>query len=275
MNASAIDLKETSKNIRKDILRTIHTCGDGHPGAALSVADILAVLYFGVLAIDPSDPRRADRDRFILSKGHAYTGLYVALAHRGYFPREHLRTMRQINSTLQGHPDMTKTRGVDFTSGSLGHGLSAGVGMALGARMDDRRFRVYVLIGDGESQEGLIWEAAMAAGHYRLDNLCCILDCNNYQQGGMIRDIMSLEPLRAKWEAFNWHVEEVDGHDHNALQAAFARLKGIRGKPGLMIAHTVKGKGVSFIENNKAWHKRVPTSQELELALEELDKAGA
>jgi transketolase len=265
----SLELIEISKNIRKSIISTINRCGDGHPAPSLSVADILNVLYFDVLNINPEKPEWEDRDRLVLSKGHAYTGLYVVLAKRGYFSEDVLCTLRHINSILQGHPDMKKTPGVDFTSGSLGHGLSAGVGMALGAKIDKKAFNVYIIIGDGESQEGLIWEGAMAAGNYKLDNLTCILDYNKNQQGGKVRDIMDIEPLKEKWEAFKWNVVEVDGHDIEKLRETFENLKQVKGKPKLVIANMVKGKGVSFMENNNSWHKRVPTDEEVGKALKE------
>jgi transketolase len=274
MKYTTEELVKISKNIRKNIVSTINKCGDGHPAPALSVTDILTVLYFDILNINPGEPEWEDRDRLILSKGHAYTALYSVLAERDYFPKDILCTLRQINSVLQGHPDMRKTPGVDFTSGSLGHGLSAGVGMALSAKMDRRSFNVYVIIGDGESQEGLIWEAAMAAGNYGLDNLICILDYNKNQQGGKVKDIMDLEPVKEKWESFKWHVENVDGHDIGQLRETFNNLKFIKGKPKLVIANTIKGKGISFMENNNAWHKRVPTEEEVKLAFLELDQEG-
>jgi transketolase len=266
------ELIEISKNIRKSVVSTINKCGDGHPAPALSVADIFTVLYFDTLNINPKDPEWEDRDRLILSKGHAYTALYAVLAERGYFSKDILCTLRSINSVLQGHPDMKKTPGVDFTSGSLGHGLSAGVGMALGAKIDNKPFNVYVIIGDGESQEGLIWEGAMAAGNYGLDNLICILDYNKNQQGGKVKDIMDLEPVKEKWESFKWHVQEINGHDVESLKQTFDNFKSIKGKPKFVIANTIKGKGISFIENNNAWHKRIPTEEELEKALKELQK---
>lgn len=265
-----VDLREMARQIRCDIVRTVHQAGSGHPGAALSAVEIATALYFRVLNIDPADPNRRDRDRFILSKGHACPVYYAALARRGFFPVEELATLRRTGSRLQGHPDMNKTPGVDMTSGSLGAGLSCGVGMALAARMDGLPCRIYVVMGDGETQEGAVWEAAMAAAHYRLDNLVAVIDNNRLQLDGYTCDVMDISPIAEKWASFRWNVIEVDGHDIDALLEAFGSAARTRNAPTVVIANTVKGKGVSFMEGVCDWHGRWPTEEETRLALAEL-----
>ena len=271
--APSLSLEEmaaTAKKLRRHVITMIGKAGSGHPGGSLSAAEIVTALYFKVLRHDPANPRWAERDRFILSKGHAAPILYAALAERGYFPGEELATLRTLGSCLQGHCDMTATRGVEMSSGSLGQGLSFGIGIALAGRLDARDYRVYVLLGDGECDEGQVWEAAMASAHFKLDNLVAIVDHNELQIDGWNRDVMNLEPLPEKWKAFGWHTIEINGHDLSQLIAAFDEAKRVRGKPTAIIAHTIKGKGVSFMENNVDFHGKAPTPAEMEKALEEL-----
>jgi transketolase len=264
------EMAATAKKLRRHVITMIGKAGSGHPGGSLSAAEIVTTLYFKVLRHDPANPRWAERDRFILSKGHAAPILYAALAERGYFPGEELATLRTLGSCLQGHCDMTATRGVEMSSGSLGQGLSFGIGIALAGRLDARDYRVYVLLGDGECDEGQVWEAAMASAHFKLDNLVAIVDHNELQIDGWNRDVMNLEPLPEKWKAFGWHTIEVNGHDLSQLIAAFDEAKRVKGKPTAIIAHTIKGKGVSFMENNVDFHGKAPTPAEIEKALEEL-----
>jgi transketolase len=266
-------LRRKANQIRQESIRMIAAAGTGHPGGALSEADILAALYFHTLRIDPQNPHWPDRDRFILSKGHACAGLYAALALRGYFPLETLSTFRQFGSILQGHPDMTKTPGVDMTAGPLGNGLGAGAGMALGARITRRTFRVFVLIGDGDSQEGCTWEAAMLAGFQKLSNLICILDYNHSQVDGSTYEILSLDPVMEKWQSFNWAVRAIDGHDMEQILDALFWAVEPRQSPSLIIAHTIKGKGVSFMEDQSKWHGKAPNKEQAEQALTELLQA--
>ena len=264
-------LREKAREIRKDIVRTVGAAKSGHPGGALSAADIVAALYFHVMRHNPKDPKWPDRDRFVLSKGHACAVLYAALAESGYFPKEELMTFRKLNSRLQGHPDMNKTPGVEFSTGSLGHGLAAANGMAMAGKLDNKSYRVFVMIGDGESQEGTIWEAAMAAAHYKLDNLTAILDHNGLQIDGPNAEVMGVAPLADKWRAFGWNVVDIDGHDFQQILAALAPESGVPGKPTVIIARTTKGKGVSFMENAVDWHGKAPKPEEVEQALAELD----
>ena len=266
-------LEPIARQIRCDIVKMVHEAGSGHPGAALSCVEIVTALYFRVMRIDPANPRWHERDRFILSKGHACPVHYAALARRGYFPVETLGTLRRIDSILQGHPDMNKTPGVDMTAGSLGNGLSCGVGMALAAKMDKLPSRVYVLLGDGELQEGQVWEAAMTAAHYKLDNLVAIVDSNGLQLDGCVCDVMNIEPLAEKWHAFGWNVITCDGHDFDELTGAFGCSLKCNGKPTVIIADTTKGKGVSFMEDQCDWHGRWPTDEETDRALCELGDA--
>jgi len=244
--------------------------GSGHPGGSLSAADIVTTLYFKILRHNPKNPRWKDRDRFILSKGHAAPILYAALAENGYFPLEELSTLRRPGSCLQGHCDMTATPGIEMSSGSLGQGLSFGIGIALAGRLDARDYRVYVLLGDGECDEGQVWEAAMASAHFKLDNMVAIIDHNEQQIDGWNYEVMNLEPLAEKWKSFGWHTIEVDGHDFTQLLSALEKAKQIKGKPTAIIAKTVKGKGVSFMERNIDFHGKAPTSEEVKKALEEL-----
>lgn len=259
-------LKKQAEQIRRDIIEMVSEAGSGHPGGALSAVEMVTALYFHVMNVRPKEPDWEARDRFILSKGHACPVLYAALARRGYFSENHLSTLRKYQSILQGHPDMRKTPGVDMTAGSLGNGLSIGTGMALSAKMNHQDYRTYVLLGDGEIQEGMVWEAAMAAGHHRLDNLVAMVDCNGLQINGWVNDIMSLEPLADKWNAFGWGVIEVWGHDFTELLNAFHRAK-VMQRPAVILAHTVKGKGVSFMEDNKDWHGKAPNEEERRTAL--------
>lgn len=245
--------------------------GSGHPGGSLSAVEIITALYFRVLRHKPSDPCWAERDRFILSKGHAAPVLYAALAECGYFPIEELATLRQFGSRLQGHADCTVTPGVEMSSGSLGQGLSFGAGVALGARLDAQAYRIYVLLGDGECDEGQVWEAAMAAAHFKLENLTAIVDNNGLQIDGWNREVMNIEPLNKKWQAFGWNVLEVDGHNLSHLACAFEQARAVKEQPTVVIAHTVKGKGVSFMENNVDFHGKAPTPAEVKLALQELE----
>jgi len=263
-------LKAKANEIRQDIIRMLGAAGSGHPGGSLSAADIVTALYFKFLRIDPKNTKKPDRDRFILSKGHAAPVLYAALAQRGFFPREELLTLRKLGSRLQGHPDMKKVPGVDMSTGSLGQGLSAANGMALAGRLDGRDYRVYVLLGDGENQEGQVWEAAMASAHYRLDNLTAFLDHNRLQIDGPIEEVMSPEPLAEKWRAFGWDVQVIDGHDMAQILEAVEKAQLVRGRPQMIVAETVKGKGVSFMENQAGWHGSAPKPEEAEKALAEL-----
>ncbi|NMB42395.1 MAG: transketolase [Firmicutes bacterium] len=266
------ELKLKAKKLRKDVISMIYRAASGHPGGALSALDILIVLYYTVMNIDPKNYLDIERDRLVLSKGHACPALYAVLADRGFFPSDWLDFLRKIDSPLQGHPDMRRIPGIEMSTGSLGQGLSAANGMALAARLDGSRRRVYVILGDGEIQEGQVWEAAMTAAHYRLDNLTAFLDYNGLQIDGWIRDVKSLEPLAEKWRAFGWHVLEVDGHDYTSLLEIIDRAHFHKGAPTMIIAHTVKGKGISFMENQADWHGRAPNKEEYVQALAELEK---
>jgi len=259
-----------AKVIREHIIKMTCAAGSGHPGGSLSAADIVTALYFHELRLDPSRPDWSDRDRFVLSKGHAAPVLYAALAERGFFPVEELMTLRKLGSRLQGHPDMRKVPGVEMSTGSLGQGLSAANGMAIAAKLNKQDYRVYALLGDGEIQEGQIWEAAMAASHYKLDNVTAFLDHNGFQIDGPVREVMSPEPVADKWRAFGWHVVEIDGHDIKQILDALEEAKTIKGKPTMIVAETVKGKGVSFMENQVGWHGVAPKPDEMEKALAEL-----
>ena len=262
-------LKRTALEVRKDVVRMIGVARSGYVSSSLSVVDILVYLYWRFLNISPEEPRMRDRDRLILSKGHACSSLYAVLANRGFFDREELWNFRRLGSMLQGHPDR-HTPGVEVCSGSLGQGLSVALGMSLAARIDKKDYRVYVLMGDGEIQEGNIWEAAMASSHYKCDNLCAILDYNGFQVDGATNDIMNLEPVAKKWQAFGWHTIEIDGHNMQQILLAYDEAKRIKGKPTIIVARTVKGKGVSFMENTVEFHGRAPTVDETEKALKEL-----
>jgi transketolase len=267
---SVPELEKMARQLRRHVITMTATAGSGHPGGSLSAADIVTALYFKVMRHDPKNPQWPDRDRFILSKGHAAPILYAALAECGYFPVEELSTLRKLGSRLQGHTDRTLTPGVEMSAGSLGQGLSFGIGVALAARLDKRDYHVYVLLGDGECEEGQIWEAAMSAPHFQMDNLTAIIDHNGLQLDGRCCDIMGLESLADKWRAFNWHVIEIDGHDMSQIVQALKEARKIKQKPTVIIAHTVKGKGVSFMENNVDFHGKAPTPQEAEIALKEL-----
>jgi transketolase len=266
-------LESKANDIRKDVIRMVCAAKAGHPGGSLSAADIVTALYFFAMKIDPANPRWEDRDRFILSKGHSCPVLYAALAERGYFALGQLDTLRRFGSMLQGHPDMNKTPGVDMTTGSLGNGLSIGVGMALAAKWKKKDYKVYVMLGDGESQEGMVWEAAMAAANFGLGNLVAIVDYNGLQINGWVNDIMKLDSLPDKWRAFNWSVMEIDGHDMREILGAFQRAEKMRG-PVAIIAHTVKGKGVSFMENVCEWHGKAPSDEQAASAIAELSTRG-
>ena len=269
-----LELQKMANEVRKSIVTAVHSAKAGHPGGSLSAADIFTFLYFEELNIDPKNPKMEKRDRFVLSKGHTAPGLYSALAHRGYFPVEDLKTLRKLGSYLQGHPCMQHIPGVDMSSGSLGQGFSAAVGMALSAKMDQKDYRTYALIGDGELQEGQIWEAAMFAGHRKLDNLVAIVDNNGLQIDGCIEDVCSPYPIDKKFEAFNFHVIHADGHDFDSIRAAFEEAKTVKGMPTAIIAHTSKGKGVSFMENQACWHGTAPNDEQYAQAMEDLKKAG-
>jgi transketolase len=267
---SVEELEKMAVIIRCDIIDMICTAAAGHPGGSLSAADVVTALYFRIMRLDPENPDWPDRDRFILSKGHACPVWYAALAERGYFDKSHLKTLRQMGSILQGHPDMLKTPGIDMTAGSLGHGLPAGLGMALSGKLQQKDYHVFVIIGDGESQEGSIWEASMAAPNFKLDNLTAILDYNHLQNDYSVDDIMPIHPPVDKWQAFGWHVIDIDGHDMAQVVAALEEAKSHKGKPTMIVANTVKGKGVSYMENVCEWHGRAPCQEEADQALEEL-----
>jgi transketolase len=267
---SISELEGIARKLRRHVINMIATAGSGHPGGSLSAADIITSLYFDIMKHDPADPHWPDRDRFILSKGHAAPILYAALAESGYFPLDWLTTLRKTGTCLQGHTDSLLTPGVDVSAGSLGQGLSIGIGMALAARLDNKDYRTYVLLGDGECDEGQVWEAAMFAPNYKLDNLIAIVDFNTLQLGGFTRDIMNLEPFIAKWAAFKWEVIEINGHDMQQIIDALRQAMTVKGKPTVIIAHTIKGKGVSFMENNVDFHGKAPNKSETEIALKEL-----
>ena len=269
-----LKLMKTANEVRKGIVTSVHSAKAGHPGGSLSAADLFTYLYFEELNVDPKDPKKADRDRFVLSKGHTAPGLYAALAEKGFFPKEDLITLRHTGSYLQGHPDMKCIPGVDMSSGSLGQGVSAAVGMAIAAKISGDDYRVYTLLGDGEIQEGQVWEAAMLASHHKLDNLLVIVDNNNLQIDGEITKVNSPYPIDKKFEAFNFHVINIDGNDFDQIDAAFKEAKSVKGRPTVIIAKTVKGKGVSFMENQAGWHGKAPNDEEFKIAMVDLEKAG-
>ena len=269
-----LKLMKTANEVRKGIVTSVHSAKAGHPGGSLSAADLFTYLYFEELNVDPKDPKKADRDRFVLSKGHTAPGLYAALAEKGFFPKEDLITLRHTGSCLQGHPDMKCIPGVDMSSGSLGQGVSAAVGMAIAAKISGDDYRVYTLLGDGEIQEGQVWEAAMLASHHKLDNLLVIVDNNNLQIDGEITKVNSPYPIDKKFEAFNFHVINIDGNDFDQIDAAFKEAKSVKGRPTVIIAKTVKGKGVSFMENQAGWHGKAPNDEEFKIAMADLEKAG-
>ena len=269
-----LELQKMAVEVRKGIVTGVHAAKAGHPGGSLSAADVFTYLYFEEMNIDPKNPKDPKRDRFVLSKGHTAPGLYSALAHRGFFPVEDLKTLRHIGSHLQGHPCLQHTPGIDMSSGSLGQGISVAVGMALSAKLSDESYRVYTLLGDGEIQEGQVWEAAMFAGARNLDNLCVIVDNNGLQIDGAVEDVCSPYPIDKKFEAFNFHVINVaDGNDMNQLKAAFDEAKTVKGQPTAIVMKTVKGKGVSFMENKAGWHGKAPNDEEYEIAMADLEKA--
>ena len=269
-----LELMKTANEIRKGIVTALHSAKAGHPGGSLSATEIFTYLYFEEMNVDPKDPKKADRDRFVLSKGHTAPGLYSTLAQKGFFPKEDLVTLRHTGSYLQGHPDMKHIPGVDMSSGSLGQGISAAVGMAIAGKLDNADYRVYTLLGDGEIQEGQVWEASMLAAHRKLDNLVVIVDNNNLQIDGEITEVNSPYPIDKKFEAFNFHVINIDGNDFDQIDAAFKEAKTVKGQPTAIIAKTVKGKGVSFMENQVGWHGKAPNDEEYKVAMEELEKAG-
>lgn len=263
-------LNETALEIRRSIIRSVYAAGSGHPGGSLSAVEIMTALYFEKMKIDPKNPKWEERDRFILSKGHAAPVLYAALAEKGFFPKEELLKLRHVDAMLQGHPDMKGTPGVEMSTGSLGQGFSTSIGMALGAKLDQRSNRIYVLLGDGEVQEGIVWEAAMAAAHYQLDNLTAFMDYNGLQIDGNTDEVMNINPITDKWKSFGWNVVAIDGHDYDQIFDALEKAESTKNQPTVIIAKTVKGKGVSFMENQAGWHGNAPKKEEAEKALEEL-----
>lgn len=270
-----LELQKKAVEVRKGIVTGVYNAKSGHPGGSLSAADLFTYLYFEEMNVDPKNPEDENRDRFVLSKGHTAPGYYAALALKGFFPIEDLKTLRHVGSYLQGHPDKKHTPGVDMSSGSLGQGLSVAVGMALAAKMQGRDYRTYCLCGDGEIQEGQIWEAAMFAGHRKLDNLCVIVDNNNLQIDGTVEDVCSPYPIDEKFKAFNFHVININGNDFDEIDKAFAEARAHKGEPTAIIAHTVKGKGVSFMEDKAGWHGKAPNEEEYKIAMEELEKEAA
>jgi len=264
------DLKALARDMRVDIIRMIEAAGSGHPGGSLSVIDLLTVLYWKFLKHDPKRPDWPDRDRLVLSKGHACPALYAVMAARGYFPKELLKTLRKLGSPLQGHPDRLRLPGIEFSSGSLGQGLSVGIGMAFAAKLDQKSWKSYVILGDGEMQEGQVWESFMAAPKFKLDNLIAIVDHNGGQIDGQVRDVMDLEPLGDKLKSFNWDVQTIDGHDYGAIEKALANAQKAGGVPHAIIAKTIKGKGVSFMEGNIAWHGNAPKKEDADKAVQEI-----
>ena len=271
---NTLELQKQAVEVRKGIIEGVHSAKAGHPGGSLSAADIFTYLYFEEMNIDPKNPKDENRDRFVLSKGHTAPGLYSALAHRGYFPVEDLLTLRHTGSYLQGHPDMKHIPGVDMSSGSLGQGLSAAAGMALAGKLQNKDYRVYSLLGDGEIQEGQIWEAAMFSGFRKLDNLCVIVDNNNLQIDGAVDEVCSPYPIDEKFKAFNFHTIVINGNDFDQIRAAFEEARNTKGQPTAIIAKTIKGKGVSYMENAVGWHGKAPNDEEYQIAMEELEKAG-
>ena len=270
-----LELQKKAVEVRKGIVTGVYNAKSGHPGGSLSAADLFTYLYFEEMNVDPKNPEDENRDRFVLSKGHTAPGYYAALALKGFFPIEDLKTLRHVGSYLQGHPDKKHTPGVDMSSGSLGQGLSVAVGMALAAKMQGKDYRTYCLCGDGEIQEGQIWEAAMFAGHRKLDNLCVIVDNNNLQIDGTVEDVCSPYPIDEKFKAFNFHVININGNDFDEIDKAFAEARAHKGEPTVIIAHTVKGKGVSFMEDKAGWHGKAPNEEEYKIAMEELEKEAA
>ena len=269
-----LELMKTANEVRKGIVTAVHSAKSGHPGGSLSAADIYTYLFFEEMNIDPADPKKADRDRFVLSKGHTAPGYYATLAERGFFPKEDLTTLRKVGAYLQGHPDMKHIPGVDMSSGSLGQGISAAVGMAVSAKLDNKSYRVYTLLGDGEIQEGQVWEAAMLAAHRKLDNLVVIVDNNNLQIDGPITEVNSPYPIDKKFAAFNFHVININGNDLDEIDAAFKEARETKGQPTAIIAKTIKGKDVSFMENQASWHGAAPNDEQYAVAMADLEKVG-
>ena len=267
-----LQLKKTANAVRRDIVTEVYSAKAGHPGGSLSAADLFTFLYFEEMHIDPKNPRDPDRDRFVLSKGHTCPGLYAAMAERGYFPKEELPTFRHLGARLQGHPSMQYLPGLDMSSGSLGQGISAACGMALAGKIDGKDYRVYTLLGDGELEEGEVWEAAMFAGNQHLDNLCVIVDNNNLQIDGRIDDVNSPKPIDEKFAAFKFHVIKINGHDFDEIRAAFQEAENTKGQPTLILASTIKGKGVSYMENQAGWHGKAPNAEQYETAMQDLDR---
>ncbi len=267
---TAEELSKVANRLRLDVVETINACGDGHPGPCMSIADIMAVLYFEEMTLDPKNPRWEKRDRFVLSKGHACPILYAALARKGYFDVSELKGLRTLGSFLQGHPDSNKIPGIDTVTGSLGNGVAIGAGMAIGARMQGIDNYTYVIVGDGEEEEGVIWEAAMAAAKFNLGRLIVFADLNNHQSGGRVTELSSLYPVADKWEAFHWHVQSIDGHNIDAIRSAIKEAKKVTDKPSIICCKTIKGKNIPYMEDNNAWHKRAPTDEEVEIAREAL-----
>lgn len=264
------ELTEIARKIRVGIINAVYSAKSGHPGGSLSIADVLAYLYFEEMNIDPKNPKKTDRDRLVLSKGHCAPGLYSALANRGYFPVDDLKTFRQTESSLQGHPDMKKTEGVDMTSGSLGQGASTSCGMALANKMDNTNVRIYAILGDGETEEGQVWEAAMFAAHYKLSNLCWLIDFNGLQIDGPIADVIGPAPYDTKFAAFGWNVVECNAHDFDSIEAAYKAARECKDKPTVIISHSTKGKGVSYMENSVAWHGAAPNDEQYQIAMHDL-----
>ena len=269
--AKITELQKIANSIRKDIVTEVYSANSGHPGGSLSIADVLTYLYFEKMNVKVDDPKWADRDRFVLSKGHASPAIYATLAEKGFFPKDELVKFRNVESILQGHPDMKHIPGVDMSTGSLGQGISTAVGMALAGKIDKKDYRVYSILGDGEIEEGQVWEAAMAGAHYKLDNLTAFVDYNGLQIDGNITDVMNPEPIADKFAAFGWNVISVDGHDHEQIKNAIETAKTVKGKPTMVVCHCVKGKGVSFMENNYAWHGTAPNQEQRDQAISELD----
>lgn len=269
-NSKLEDFQKRAKNVRKNIVEMVYSANSGHPGGSLSIADIMVALYFSEVNIDVNNPKNENRDRVVLSKGHCSPALYSVLAEKGFIPKEDLKTFRKIDSYLQGHPDMNKVPGVDMTSGSLGQGLSVSNGMAIAGKLDGKDYRVYCILGDGEIEEGQVWEAAMTSSHYKLDNLCVIVDNNNLQIDGKIEDVMNPHPIDKKFESFGFNVINIDGHNFEEILNAFEKAKEVKGKPTVIIAKTIKGKGVSYMEDKAGWHGKAPNEEEYNLAMNEL-----
>lgn len=269
-NSKLEEFQSKAKSVRRNIVEMVYSAKSGHPGGSLSITDILVALYFSELNVDINNPKYENRDRLVLSKGHCSPALYAVLAEKGFIPKEDLKTFRKIDSYLQGHPDMKKIPGVDMTSGSLGQGLSVSNGMAIAGKLDNKDYRVYCILGDGEIEEGQVWEAAMSSSHYKLDNLCVIVDNNNLQIDGKIEDVMNPHPIDKKFESFGFNVLTIDGHNFNEILEAFEKAKSVKGKPTAIIAKTTKGKGVSYMEDNAGWHGKAPSEEEYNLAMNEL-----